>query len=87
MTKQEYLKSIGYELNDFLVFCSMSMFEKIYEEFDSDFIKMCIELDRNIYFVQIPSARIIESQKDIDSLQIAFNNVKHDFEEMQKYED
>ena len=28
----------------------------------------------------------IEIQKDIDRLQIAFNNVKLDFEEMQKYE-
>ena len=86
MTKKEYLESIGYELNDFLALCSIRMFEKIYKEFNGCFMVMCINLDGNTYAVRIPSARHIESQKDIDNLQIAFNNVKRDFTEMQKYD-
>lgn len=82
MTKAEYLISIGYEHSDYVEF----YFEKIYKEFDGRFMVMCIDLDRNKYFVVIPSGRLIESQKDIDSFQIAFNNVRRDFEEMQKYD-
>lgn len=31
--------------------------------------------------------KFIETQQDIDDIQIAFNRVKADFEEMQKYDD
>ena len=83
MTKREYLISIGYEHCDYVEF----YFEKIYKEFDGRFMVMCIDLDRNKYFVVIPTGIAIENQREIDVLQIAFDNVKHDFEEMQKYED
>ena len=82
MTKREYLISIGYEHSDYVEF----YFEKTYKEFDGRFMSMCIDLDRNKYFVVIPSGRAIENQRQIDDLQIAFNNVKRDFEEMQKYD-
>lgn len=82
MTKREYLISIGYEHSDYVEF----YFEKIYKEFDGRFMVMCIDLDRNKYFIVIPSGRAIENQKEIDDLQIAFNNVKRDFEEMQRYD-
>ena len=82
MTKREYLISIGYEHSDYVEF----YFEKTYKEFDGRFMSMCIDLDRNKYFVVIPSGRAIENQRQIDDLQIAFNNVKRDFEEMKKYD-
>ena len=82
MTKREYLESIGYEHCDYVEF----YFEKIYKEFDGRFIVMSIDLDRNKYFIVITSGRAIENQREIDVLQIAFNNVKRDFEEMQKYD-
>ena len=86
MTKAQYLKSIGYKYSYHLDFYSWFMFEKIYEEFDGHFLRMCIDPDNNKYFVQIPSGRDIENQRQIDDLQIAFNNVKRDFDEMQKYD-
>lgn len=82
MTKAEYLISIGYEHSDYVEF----YFEKIYKEFDGRFMVMCIDLDRNKYFVVIPSGRAIENQREIDDLQIVFNNVRRDFEETQKYD-
>lgn len=35
----------------------------------------------------VSNENCIKSQQDIDNLQIAFNNVKRDFEEMKKYGD
>ena len=87
MTKAEYLESIGYKINNYLEFYSRCVLEKVYKESNGRFMVMCIDLDKNKYFVNIPSARDIENQRTIDDLQIAFNNVKRDFEEMQKYED
>ena len=83
MTKAEYLISIGYEHSDYVEF----YFEKTYKEFDGRFMSMCIDLDRNKYFVVIPSGIAIENQREIDDIQIVFNNVRRDFEEMQKYEE
>ena len=83
MTKREYLESIGYKHIDYVEF----YFEKIYKKFDGCFIVMSIDLDRNKYFIVITSDRVIENQRQIDDLQIAFNNVRRDFEEMQKYGD
>lgn len=36
---------------------------------------------------EVYNNKVIREQKDIDSLQIAFNNVKRDFEEVMKLED
>lgn len=83
MTKREYLESIGYKYGHHLEYYSRFVCDKI----DGRFMIMCIDLDNNEYFVRIPSARDIDYQRQIDDLQIAFNNVKRDFEEMQKYED
>ena len=87
MTKREFLESIGYE------YCSYSeCYEKNSEYFEKDIVignyefllYQVIEIENNKFLV---SARhCIRSQKDIDNLQIAFNNVKRDFEEMQKYD-
>ena len=85
MTKRKYLESIGYKL---LVTYSdkSTLWVKYY-----DYEKYRRGYEQRIYLnllgeYQI-SCRNIETQKDIDTLQIAFNNVKRDFEEMQKYED
>lgn len=75
MTKREYLESIGYET---VLDCTC------YQKY---FIggTYSIHLKKNEFWVYFD--HIFYSQKDIDNLQIAFNNVKRDFEEMQKYED
>lgn len=88
MTKREFLESIGYE------YCSYSeCYEKNSEYFEKDIVignyefllYQVIEIENNKFLVSVQHC--IRSQKDIDNLQIAFNNVKRDFKEMQKYED
>lgn len=87
MTKKEYLESLGYQ-------CEYSDGEEIpevlwkyYVGFDGfhDFM-MYINLARSKYFVELATFVVIRNQRQIDDLQIAFNNVKRDFEEMQKYD-
>ena len=78
MTKAEYLESIGYRRTldpDTLTYA--------YEKSLGGEI-MTINIQLNIFMVV---AGHIWTQRQIDNLQIAFNNVKRDFEEMQKYEE
>ena len=80
MTKAEYLKSIGYE------YCSYSeCYEKEIVIGNYEFLLyQVVEIENNKFLISV--RHCIRSQKDIDNLQIAFNNVKRDFEEMQKYD-
>ena len=77
MTKAEYLESIGYIRRldpDTLTYA----YEK---SLGGEIMTIYIQLN-NFMIV----AGCVWTQKQIDSLQIAFNNVKRDFEEMQKYD-
>lgn len=78
MTKREYLESIGYIRK----IESESMTYDYKKSFDNGIMIINIQLND---FMIAPDC--IGNQKDIDNLQIAFNNVRRDFEEMQKYED
>lgn len=86
MTKREFLKSKGYEcyrVDD--VYCKL---KKFITDNNRYFCTLFIKLGKeNKFSIQWNSNLEFESQKDIDSLQIAFNNLKRDFEEMMKYED
>ena len=78
MTKAEYLESIGYIRRldpDTLTY----EYEK---SLDGEIMTIYIQL--NTFMIVVGR---IWTQRQIDSLQIAFNNVKRDFEEMQKYEE
>lgn len=81
MTKAEYLKSIGYkvfvkESGDLILWTKKSgKFETAIVLFERENDYYCLKVNDTI-----------ETQKDIDNLQIAFNNLKRDFEEMQKYD-
>lgn len=87
MTKREYLESIGYEYRSY-----SECYEKNSEYFEKGIVignyefllYQVIEIENNKFLVSL--RHCIRSQKDIDNLQIAFNNVKRDFEEMQQYE-
>ena len=78
MTKKEYLESVGY-----------------IQRLDPDTLtyeyKKSLGGEIMIINIQLNHFRIVAgyiwTQEEIDSLQIVFNNVKRDFEEMQKYED
>ena len=77
MTKREYLESIGY-------IRKRALESRIYyyqKSFYNVFMVITIHLDEFVIWVNY-----IRSQKDIDNIQIAFNNVKRDFEEMKKYD-
>lgn len=78
MTKAEYLESIGYIRRldpDTLTYeYNKSLGGEI----------MIINIQLNILMIE---GGRIWTQRQIDSLQIAFDNVNRDFEEMQKYED
>ena len=78
MTKREYLESIGYIHK----IEPESMTYDYKKSFDNGIMIINIQLGD---FMIEPDC--IGTQKDIDNLQIAFNNVKRDFEEMQKYPD
>ena len=78
MTKKEYLESRGY-IRRIVPECRAYYYQK---SFDNVFMVIDIQLDDFVIWTNS-----IRYQKDIDKLQIAFNNVKRDFEEMQKYEE
>ena len=80
MTKKEYLESLGYKyyIND-------KEFRKAFTLGNIEFIVIARFEDDFTYFGIVPDE--ISTQKQIDFMQIVFNNVKRDFEEMQKYED
>lgn len=86
MTKKEYLKSIGYErygVNNIYV-----KYRKFGKENNEYYCALYIKLDpQNTYSIQRNSNLEFNSQKDIDELQIAFNNLRRDCEETQKYTD
>ena len=86
MTKREYLESIGYEwygVNNIYV-----KYKKFGKKNNEYYCALYIKLEPQNTFSILWNINLeFESQKDIDSLQIAFNNVRRDFEEMQKYED
>lgn len=78
MTKREYLESLGYLTNQF---AAVNLLWKIYNGF-----ACFINLRHSKFYIDWTND-YIDSQEDIDNLQIAFNNLRRDFEEMQKYED
>lgn len=87
MTKREYLESIGYECEYWCDEEIPEILRKCYEGFDGvQDMTMYINLAQNKYFVELTTVGNIENQRQIDDLQIAFNNVKRDFKEMQKYD-
>ena len=78
MTKREYLESIGYTRrlsSDTLTYEYEKSFDNGIMIIDIQFDDFMIELD------------CIWTQEQIDNLQIAFNNVRRDYEEMQKYKE
>ena len=81
MTKAEYLESIGYEYHPY----SESFEKDIVIRNYKILLSQVIEIENNKFLVSMHFC-CIRSQKDVDKLQIAFNNVKRDFEEMQKYD-
>ena len=85
MTKREYLESIGYKM--LVTFKDGSILWIKYYRYK----KYKWGFQQRIYLNSLDeyevSSRYIKTQKDIDILQIAFNNVKRDYEEMQKYGD
>ena len=86
MTKKEYLKSIGYEWYGVSnIYVKYKKFTKKNKEY---YCALYIKLEPQNTFSILWNANLeFESQKDIDSLQIAFNNLRRDFEETQKYDD
>lgn len=82
MTKQEYLKSKGYIYNS-----EEHCYKKTYSFENDGNIKYLvigyIDLKYSVFYLYPDS---IDNQEDIDNLQIAFNNLKRDFEEVQNYE-
>ena len=88
MTKREYLESMGYVC---MYWDGEEIPELLYKRYEasdgSEDMTMYINWEEKRYFVELIHVGIIENQRQIDDLQIAFNNVKRDFEEMQKYED
>ena len=78
MTKREYLESLGY-IRKRVLESRIYYYQK---SFDNVIMAIDIHLDDFAIWINY-----IRSQKDIDNLQIAFNNVRRDFEEMQKYGD
>lgn len=77
MTKREYLESIGYDR------FFRSAYHKSYMGF---YMTINLDKDRETPFYVFVDD-VIKSQQDIGNLQIAFNNVRRDFEEMMKYGD
>ena len=73
MTKKEFLKSRGYIEEG-------TLFGKIFV----NNVYAIIDLTTSSF--EVYNYKVIREQKDIDYLQIVFNNVKRDFEEVIKYE-
>lgn len=81
MTKKEFLESRGYE-------CVIEEDSLFYDkEFNKALVSIYLTNSPITTYFEVYSHTIIRSQKDIDALQIAFNNGKRDFEEMMKLED
>lgn len=74
MTKKEFLVSRGYIEDG-------TLFGKIFV----NNVYAIIDLTTSSF--EVYNYKVIREQKDIDNLQIAFNNVKRDFEEVMELED
>ena len=80
MKKRDVLESKGYAL----------IWGKTYEQYRSMLlgrlvVGLRIDLETNEFYLMCTAQ--IETQKDLDNLQIAFNDLKRDFKEIQTYED
>ena len=82
MTKQEYLKSKNYFCNKEENFYKTTFVFGCGNDIEYS-INGAIDLALNNFYL-FPDS--IDSQEDIDCLQIAFNILKRDFEEVMKYE-
>lgn len=81
MTKKEFLESRGYE-------CVIEEGSLFYDkEFNKALVSIHLTSTPITTYFEVYSHTIIRNQKDIDALQIAFNNGKRDFEEMMELED
>ena len=79
MTKAEYLKSLGYKY-----YKEGDMYKQVFSNNNNEYLVIAyIDLNFNDFHI-VPD--IIYSQRNIDFTQIVFNNVKRDFEDMQKYD-
>ena len=79
MTKREYLESLGYKYYE-----EEDIYMQVFSNNNNDYLVIAyIDLNLNDFYI-VPGA--IYSQRNIDFTQIAFNNVKRDFEEIQKYD-
>lgn len=79
MTKREYLEIIGYKNYEEKV-----IYKQAFSNNNNDYLVIAyIDLSFNDFYI-VPDT--IYSQRNIDFTQIAFNDVKRDFEEMQKYD-
>lgn len=74
MTKEKFLKSRGYVEDG-------TLFGKIFV----NNVYAIIDLTTSSF--EVYNYKVIREQKDIDYLQIVFNNVKRDYEETMKLED
>lgn len=79
MTKKEFLESKGYILT------KRDGYQSYRKFFINSIGDIDIDCSNEPNFLVEPDC--IASQKDIDNLQITFNNVKRDFEEMMECED
>lgn len=86
LNKRQYLQKKGYEYSDEFKEFGIETYEK---EITSEY-SLIIRFDEEDYdfYIKLNECfETIEEQREIDNLQIAFNNVKRDFEEMMKCED
>lgn len=82
MTKQKYLKNKNYIYKK-----EEDFYKKTFSFGNKDIIEYQVNGIIDLFyktFYLYPNS--IKSQKEIDYLQIAFNNLKRDFEEVQNYE-
>ena len=88
MTKREFLESKGYKCESRYDEEIPELLYKMYEGYDGvQDMTMYINWAENKYFIELTTVGNIEDQRQINDLQIAFNRVKDDFGEMQKYDD
>ena len=79
MTKAEYLERLGYKY-----YKEEDVYKQVFSNNNNDYLVIAyIDLNVNDFYI-VPDT--IYSQRNIDFTQIAFNDVKRDFEEMQKYD-
>lgn len=81
MTKREFLESRGYE---YIRTYTYSVFVK---QFNNSHVNIYLTSSPIASCFEVVSEIALRNQKDIDALQIDFNNGKRDFEEMMECED